>query len=164
MTYQKTIAELDPTINPVGVEACMRLQYGTLDHLSHEEFKDEIAIARGCEKEEPGFLRQTAESYGMEREFDKWEETRDFIVSIMQPNIQKVARTIYYSDTIEMLALGKTVDSFSTKKDEAHIFTSASEAQAWIEQALPEVPYREGEIVQAHASILAVPAKEEVSE
>ena len=34
MTYQEIIRDIDPAINPVGVEAAMRLQYSTLDHLS----------------------------------------------------------------------------------------------------------------------------------
>ena len=36
--YQKSIHDIDPSINPAGVEASMRLQYSTLDHLTHETF------------------------------------------------------------------------------------------------------------------------------
>ena len=45
--YQRIILEVDPTVDAVGVEASMRLHYGTLDHLSRDEFKREIAIAKG---------------------------------------------------------------------------------------------------------------------
>ena len=42
----------------------MRLQYGTLDHLSHDDFIAEIAMARACERQEPGYLSRCAQSYG----------------------------------------------------------------------------------------------------
>ena len=41
----------------------MRLQYGTLCHLDDRTFREEIQIAKNCEREEPGFLRMVAESY-----------------------------------------------------------------------------------------------------
>ena len=75
--YQRVIESLDPTINPVGVEASMRLQYGTLDHLGHETFVLEIKIARSCEREEPGHLRRLADSYGLVAEFDDWKIRHD---------------------------------------------------------------------------------------
>jgi hypothetical protein len=34
----------------------MRLQYSTLDHLPSSTFRDEIELARQCEREAPGFL------------------------------------------------------------------------------------------------------------
>ena len=62
MSYaQKIIRELDPGVNAVGVEAAMHLQYGTLDHLSREQFAEEIRIARECEAQSPGFLQLCAE-------------------------------------------------------------------------------------------------------
>lgn len=72
--YQKIIRSMHPTINPAGVEASMRLQYGTLSHLSDRDFRREIRIAEECEKVEPGFLRKTAASYGMAEDFAAWEE------------------------------------------------------------------------------------------
>lgn len=72
MNYQQTIRDMDPTVNPAGVEAAMRLQYGTLDHLDEQTFAEEIELAKACEAEEPGFLRRVAESYGMGADFDKW--------------------------------------------------------------------------------------------
>ena len=65
--YQGVIARIDPYIDAAGVEASMRLQYGTLDHLTHAEFVAEIALARQCEIEDPGFLQRVAESYGTRR-------------------------------------------------------------------------------------------------
>ena len=70
---QDIISEIDPNVNPAGVEACMWLQYGTLGHLSRETFRHEIALAKQCEREEPGFLRASAESYGLLRDFERWE-------------------------------------------------------------------------------------------
>lgn len=71
--YQDTIHELDPTINPAGVHAYMMLQFSTLDHLSREVFREEILIAHASETVEPGFLKLTATSYGMEEDFHHWE-------------------------------------------------------------------------------------------
>ena len=73
--YQKLIHELDPTINPAGVEASMRIQYSTLDHLSREAFADEIKIARYSEAVEHGYLRLVADDYGMTKEYEAWEQT-----------------------------------------------------------------------------------------
>lgn len=70
--YQDTIHELDPTVNPAGVEASMRLQFGTLDHLDRDEFRREIEVAKACESESPGYLRAVAESYGLAEDFERW--------------------------------------------------------------------------------------------
>ena len=72
MQYQQLIQELDSTVNPAGVEAAMRLQYGTLDHLSKEAFKQEIGIAKACEKESPGFMKLCADSLGFGAEYAAW--------------------------------------------------------------------------------------------
>ena len=72
--YEEILTELAPGVNPVGVECAMRLQYGTLDHLSREEFAREADLARRCEEAEPGFLRQTARSYGLLEAFDAHEQ------------------------------------------------------------------------------------------
>ena len=71
--YQRLIREMNPTVNPAGVEASMRLQYGTLSHLSARDFRREIKLAVSCEKAEPGFLKRTAESFGMADDFASWE-------------------------------------------------------------------------------------------
>ena len=75
MAYQKFIHDIDPTVNPAGVEASMRLQYGTLDHLDRHTFVEEIILAKQCEKEQPGYLRRTAASYGLTDDYNKWEST-----------------------------------------------------------------------------------------
>ena len=62
---QRTVASINPYIDAAGVEGSMRLQYGTLNHLSRFEFASEIEIARQCEVEEPGFLQRTAKSFGL---------------------------------------------------------------------------------------------------
>ena len=73
--YAKTIRKVDPTVNPIGVEASMRLQYGTLDHLSRGVFRGEIELAKACEREEPGFMRSTACSFGRGEAFDQAEKS-----------------------------------------------------------------------------------------
>ncbi len=77
MLYQQTIHRIAPDLNPAGVEANMRTQYGTLDHLSHSIFEEEAEIARACERAEPGYLREAAESYGMKDEFERWETQQE---------------------------------------------------------------------------------------
>lgn len=74
VTYQDTIHQIDPTINPAGVEASMRLQFGTLDHLAFEEFEWEVEVARQCEAEAPGYLAAIAESYGLGDDFRRWQK------------------------------------------------------------------------------------------
>ena len=64
------IRELDATVNGVGVECFMRLKYGTLDHLSREEFAAEIELAKQIEAVNPGELRLCADSYNRASEFD----------------------------------------------------------------------------------------------
>ena len=67
--YTTLIQKIDPDINAVGVECSMRLQYGTLGHLDRSTFATEVALARACEAQEPGFLRRVAESYGRGAEY-----------------------------------------------------------------------------------------------
>ena len=71
--YQTLIREVDPSVNPAGVEASMRLQYGTLNHLPRETFELEIRVAKACEAEQPGFLRGVAQSFGMLDDFHRWD-------------------------------------------------------------------------------------------
>ena len=71
--YQQSIHDIDPSLNPAGVEASMRLQYGTLDHLVHETFIEEVQIAKDCETADPGYLKGAAESYGMAEDYQEWE-------------------------------------------------------------------------------------------
>jgi len=71
--YQKTLFKIAPDLNPAGVEASMRLQYHTLNHLTHDTFVAEAKLARLCEQAEPGYLRRVATSFGMRDEFEHWE-------------------------------------------------------------------------------------------
>ena len=73
-TYpQRILYQIDQTVNPVGAECVMRLQYGVLSHLHHGTFVAECAIARSMEKDRPGCLRELAKSYGMGKAFDEAE-------------------------------------------------------------------------------------------
>lgn len=72
--YQKTIREVAPNAgNPAGIEGHMRNQYGTLDHLSRDEFAYEARLAAACEKEMPGYLRLCAAGQGFAADFNEWE-------------------------------------------------------------------------------------------
>ena len=73
---QRLINELDQTVNPAGVQGSMYLQYGTLGHLGRDTFRLEIEVAKQCEAEEPGFLKGIADSYGLGRDFDRWEQNK----------------------------------------------------------------------------------------
>jgi len=46
--YQQQIHELVPDVDPRHIEAYMRLQYGTLDHLSPATFEAEALIGAEC--------------------------------------------------------------------------------------------------------------------
>ena len=49
MPYQILPHELAPDLNPAGVEASMRLHYGTLNHLPRETFVAEAKLAADLE-------------------------------------------------------------------------------------------------------------------
>lgn len=64
--YQRIIKRLAPEVtDPAGIEAHMRLEYGTLDHLDEGTFTYEIGLAMNCERHQPGYLRSVAASFGM---------------------------------------------------------------------------------------------------
>lgn len=46
--YINVIKKIDPVINARWAEAWIRLEHGTLDSLSQEDFKQEVLIARNC--------------------------------------------------------------------------------------------------------------------
>ena len=73
MTYQTLLHDLAPDLNPAGVEASMRLHYGTLNHLPRETFMAEAELAADLEGKSPGILRKIAESMGLADDFAKWE-------------------------------------------------------------------------------------------
>ena len=62
-----------PNLNPAGVEALMRLQSGTLNHLPRETFVVEAKLVSDLEGQSPGILRKIAESMGMAYDFAIWE-------------------------------------------------------------------------------------------
>ena len=68
--YADMILGIDDTVNPVGVECWMRLQYGTLDHLPRETFAAEAAMAKVGEELQPGSLREIAGTYGRAERYD----------------------------------------------------------------------------------------------
>ena len=71
MSYQTLLHELAPSLNPAGVEASMRLHYGTLNHLPRETVEAEAKLAADLEGQSPGILRKIAESMGMADDFAK---------------------------------------------------------------------------------------------
>ena len=73
MSYQTLLRELAPNLNPAGIEASMRLHYGTLSHLPPETFVEEAKLAADLERHSPGTLRRIADSMGLADDFAKWE-------------------------------------------------------------------------------------------
>jgi len=73
--YARSIRQIDESVNAVGVEAFMRIQYGTLDHLSRNDFAREIELAKQAEGEEPGALSLCAgaQSDTMLEDFDNFQ-------------------------------------------------------------------------------------------
>ena len=67
MTYtQRCIQKVDPTIkNLAGVEAHLRCEHGTLDHLSAAKFRSEVANAKLIEQTMPGYLVLIASTMGV---------------------------------------------------------------------------------------------------
>ena len=67
MSYQKLIKEICKSLSiiadPRHIEGFMRLQYGTLDHLSREEFVNECKLFN--EAKEMGDWEANAKSYGL---------------------------------------------------------------------------------------------------
>ena len=73
MSYQTLLHELAPNLSPAGVEASMRLHYGTLNHLPPETFAEEAKLAADLERQSPGTLRRIADSMGLGDDFANWE-------------------------------------------------------------------------------------------
>ncbi len=79
MSYQTLLHELAPSLNPAGIEALMRLHYGTLNHLPCETFAAEAKLAADLEGQSPGILRKIAESCVSASNFDPlniWQTVR----------------------------------------------------------------------------------------
>lgn len=64
--YRDRIKNLAPGHDPRHIEAFMRVEFGTLDHLGPDRFRAEVAIAVAC-IEEGGIemAERLAKSYGL---------------------------------------------------------------------------------------------------
>ena len=67
------VEEIDPTVNPAGVESSMRLKYDVLNALPRSAFVKETKWAKKMEKTQPGKMREIADEYGYAAEYDEWE-------------------------------------------------------------------------------------------
>jgi hypothetical protein len=72
MSYQSIISEILSSTGHAGqyhphqIEAYMRLQYGTLDHLSRQQFVEEVELCRACIDEDgPENAEKLADTYGL---------------------------------------------------------------------------------------------------
>ena len=64
--YQTKIKELSPASDPRHIEGCMRLEHGTLDQLSPQQFRAEVALAVACIAEGGiDTAKKLAQSYGL---------------------------------------------------------------------------------------------------
>ena len=76
--YQELIHQIDPTVNPAGVEAMMLASLGPLDELGDElddeVFTDEIEIAKIIESRQPGYLAGVAASQTMIEDYERWHQ------------------------------------------------------------------------------------------
>lgn len=63
--YKKAIKKICPNHNPRHIEAQMRLEFKTLDHLSAKRFKEEVLIAGRIVDLDPELAERLAKSYGM---------------------------------------------------------------------------------------------------
>lgn len=71
--YADIISNIDPTINPYGVQGSIRLANLRMSSMWEFEFEEEIALAKQLHAQDPKFLRSVAASFGMVDEFDAWE-------------------------------------------------------------------------------------------
>ncbi len=63
--YGALIRSIAPGRDPRLVEAFMRLDHGTLDHLSRSQFRAEAEIAADCVAADPGLAESLAQSFGL---------------------------------------------------------------------------------------------------
>ena len=94
MSYQETLHEISPDVNPAGAEAFMRVKYGTLDHLPRETFEDEVRLASKFESDRPGTLRALANLEGMRDDFERWEA---------EPNPRPRPKKLTFTDVLTTL-------------------------------------------------------------
>lgn len=63
--YESTISPLAPGYDPRHIEAFMRIEHGTLDHLTPARFAADVRIACACVDDGgPDFAESIAQSYG----------------------------------------------------------------------------------------------------
>lgn len=76
--YHETIKRVAPTYDPRLIECWMRLEHGTLDHLSPDRFAAEVRIACECADHagENG-NRELLSSYGYGPYFPTWDDVRE---------------------------------------------------------------------------------------
>lgn len=65
MNYRDRIAEIAPDQDPRQVEAFMRLERGTLDALTAEQFDAEARLAGECAAADPELAERLALSFGL---------------------------------------------------------------------------------------------------
>lgn len=61
--YQRTIHEIDPTVDAEAVEMLMRLQSRTLDHLPREAFEAATRHAKQRHTADPGYYGKVRLAY-----------------------------------------------------------------------------------------------------
>ena len=71
--YQEQIFAIDPTVNPAGVEAHMRIQFHNLDNLDITDFRTHTYLAKVTEHRHPGYMREAAESQTMTADYNHWQ-------------------------------------------------------------------------------------------
>jgi len=64
-TYQTRIQEIEPAVNPRHIEGLMRVHYGTLDHLNHDDFKHEVHVCAVIALQDYDTAEEIATSYGL---------------------------------------------------------------------------------------------------
>lgn len=65
MSYAALIRSIDPARDPRHIEAWMREEHGTLDGLTPEAFRREVAEAAVLVDADPDLSEKLAESYGL---------------------------------------------------------------------------------------------------
>ncbi|HEU5019652.1 MAG TPA: hypothetical protein VFT69_16965 [Pseudolabrys sp.] len=65
MTYADRIRSIVPASEPRHVEAWMRSEHGTLDHLSPEQFVLEAQVAADLAAIDPAMSEALAQSFGL---------------------------------------------------------------------------------------------------
>lgn len=63
--YAEIFRELQPRHDPRLIEAVVRLQYGTLDHLDRTTLREEAAVAAEFIEIDPAAAEGLAQSYGL---------------------------------------------------------------------------------------------------